>query len=402
MTTLTQRSAKAPAANRPEVELLLCCARTCIDSATAEQVKTLLQQDIDWTYLIETAAFHQVIPLLYQSLKNNYAEEVPDAILNLLRSYFYANGRRNFFLTNELLKLLNLFKEHDISAIPYKGPVLAASAYGNLALRQFGDLDILVSERDFHPAKELLISQGYKISSQFDWEHSFIPDDGRYSVDLHQGITPRDFPFRLDFERLWQRVEPLSLAGTTVVNLSPEDLLIVLCVQVFKDSWYKQEKLAKLCDLAELLRVCQTLDWGRVMEQASALGGEGLLVFGLLLASELLGTAIPDEVMPRMQAYPTVKLYAAQVCKQLFSEINSQDGVKEKFLNRLMRERPPERVPDSGSLLWHFLRLALIPQKRDRDFLSLPASLSFLYYLIRLIRLVGKSGAIVLKRFPGF
>ena len=31
-----------------------------------------------------------------------------------------------------------------IAAIPYKGPVLAAAVYGNLALRTFSDLDILV------------------------------------------------------------------------------------------------------------------------------------------------------------------------------------------------------------------------------------------------------------------
>jgi len=53
----------------------------------------------------------------------------------------------NFFLTKELLELLTLFEAHCIPASPYKGPALAIMAYGNLALRQFSDLNILVHKR---------------------------------------------------------------------------------------------------------------------------------------------------------------------------------------------------------------------------------------------------------------
>jgi len=36
-----------------------------------------------------------------------------------------------------LLKLLDLFENHGIPAVPFKGPVLASSIYGDLSLRQF-------------------------------------------------------------------------------------------------------------------------------------------------------------------------------------------------------------------------------------------------------------------------
>jgi hypothetical protein len=90
---------------------------------------------------------------LYQSLNTTCPEAVPKANLAQLRNYFHANAQRNLFLTQELLKLLTLFKTNGISAIPYKGPVLAVAVYGNLALRQFGDLDILVHKRDVLRAK---------------------------------------------------------------------------------------------------------------------------------------------------------------------------------------------------------------------------------------------------------
>ena len=52
----------------------------------------------------------------------------------------------NLYLTQEMLKLLSAFRKKGIPAIPYKGPVLAQAVYGNVGLRQFGDLDITVPE----------------------------------------------------------------------------------------------------------------------------------------------------------------------------------------------------------------------------------------------------------------
>ena len=80
--------------------------------------------------------------------------------LDQLRDDFNDNSRRNLFLTRELLNLLTLFETHQIPAIPFKGPVLAASVYGNLALRQFSDLDLIIHKQHVAKARELLVSAG--------------------------------------------------------------------------------------------------------------------------------------------------------------------------------------------------------------------------------------------------
>ena len=166
MKTLPKLSAKHDATHtHPEAELLLWCARTCINSE-AEQIKALLKENINWDYLLRTALWHGVAALLYCSLNATCPEAVPKAILDQLRDYFHNLARRNLFLTRELLKLLNLFQAHEIPAIPYKGPVLAASAYGNLALRQFCDLDILIHKQDALRVKSLLLNQGYRLSQE--------------------------------------------------------------------------------------------------------------------------------------------------------------------------------------------------------------------------------------------
>lgn len=401
-----ENTAKTPVADmRPEVELLLCCARTCIDSETAERIKTLLQEDIDWDYLIRTALSHGVMPLLYWSLNATCPEAVPNGRLAQLCDYFRINARRNLCLTRELLKLLNLLEAHGIPVIPYKGPVLAISAYGKLEFRQFWDLDILIHKRDIFSTKNLLISQGYQLKLELNWEYHFVHKDSRVKVDLHWGITQKERPFPLDFERLWSRLEPIYLAGTKVLNLQPEDLLLMLCVQVTKDCWQWQEqlvKLAKICDIAELIRVHQGMDWNRIMAQASRLGSERILFLGLLLARDLLGTALPEEILQRMQAHPVVKALALAVCERLFLA-DYRSGVPDrlpKYLDiekNLFYFRVRERLQDKVPYFLHLVHLAIAPTSADREFLPLPPSISFLYYLVRPIRAVGKYGFRPLK-----
>ncbi len=428
-TSVVPKAAEAATTNiaastRPEIELLLCCARTHIDPATAKRIKTLLQTDIDWTYLLRTARRHGVMPLLYWSLHTTYPETVPQATLAQLRDHFQTNTRRNIFLTKELLRLLNLFEAHGVPAVPLKGPVLAVSVYGDSSLRQFTDLDILVHPQDVSKARNLLISQGYRAwryhqqtsaqktaSLQVQYESNFVSDDGKVGVELHWSLIDRQDSFPLDLSRLWERLEPVSLAGMMVPNFSPEDLLLFLCVHGAKP-WHRWGRLGWLCDVAELIRAQQGLDWEWVMAQAGQLGSERRLWLGLRLASDLLGTALPETVRSRMQADPIVKSLAAQVCERLFDETDHPAKSSDRFRFHLKTmERRPDRVrtrfyrvltrtvikwairPPIGllSVPYH-----LLDRTRCRNVwlwpLPLFAILSYCYHLLLPVRRVAKYG----------
>lgn len=146
----------------PEVELLLCCARSQIDSQTAQQITQLLQLGLDWNYLLQIARRHKMLPLLYWHLHNTCGDLVSSTILDELHQYFNNNIQRNQFLLQELIKLLDIFEYHKIPVIPYKGPVLAISTHGNLALRHWWDLDFIVDKKDFVSIKKILLHEGYK------------------------------------------------------------------------------------------------------------------------------------------------------------------------------------------------------------------------------------------------
>ena len=130
---------------RPEIELLLCCARRSLDNGRVERIGALIRGGMDWAYLLRQAELHAVMPLLCWHLTRNCPDAIPRPILEQLRDYFHSNARSNLLLTEELLSLLDLLATHGVRAIPFKGPALAASVYGNIALRQFCDLDLNVS-----------------------------------------------------------------------------------------------------------------------------------------------------------------------------------------------------------------------------------------------------------------
>ena len=369
----------------PEWRLLLACARA---KPTAEDLRLiredLARPDLDWDYVAKTSCTHGIAPLiyhslhrsgvtsllppagplLYSSLKSTSPEVVPRTVLVQLQYHFYANASPNLFLTEQLLNLLNLLNEHGISALPFKGPVLTASVYGNLALRQCSDLDILIHKRDIPRVKDLLTSEGYRPGIQSHWEYHFMRNDTGVMVDLHWAIMPRYFPFALDIERLWDRLESVSLSGRMVPNLSPQDLLLILCVHGSKHLW---ERLGWICDIAELIRFHQGVDWSRTMEEAGRLGVERMVALGLFLANDFLGTALSDDLLRRVHADRIVKSLATRIREQFFFETNSRFGaVKKSFFYLNVRERWRDKVQYSYRLLrpvWPVLTHKLSPVK---------------------------------------
>jgi hypothetical protein len=273
-------------------------------------------------------------PLLYWSLHTTSPEALPETILDQLRDHFYTNAGCNLFLTHELLKLLHLFEAAGIPTIPFKGPVLAASAYGNLVLRQFSDLDLLVPKHDGLRARALLLAHRYRLLRGYGWEASFVDETKRVCVDLHDHIVPPYIPLPLDFAHLWAHREPVSLASTLVPTLSIEHTLLVLCVQAAKDAWDSRLTLAKICDIAALLRVHPQMDWTRVRQEASRVRGQRLLVFGLCLASVLLDTALPQEVGPAIAGHPPVHALVVRTVQSLFCEAGHRYPVP-RTLSRL-------------------------------------------------------------------
>jgi hypothetical protein len=154
----------------PERELILRCATTTLDDERADRIKALLETELDWDCLLKEAEQHGITPLLYSNLEATFPGAVPEPFIHTLRDCFRKNLISNLLLTSEMCNVINLLESHGISAIPFKGPTLATAAYGDLALREFRDIDLLVRKEDVLKAKAILTARGYAPDHQLSRE----------------------------------------------------------------------------------------------------------------------------------------------------------------------------------------------------------------------------------------
>jgi len=390
----------------PEVGVLLYCAKHRSEPQGGADLPSLLQKGVDWPRLWKVAESHGMLPLLHRVMSASPGA-MPEASGTSPQATGQSETVRSLYLTEELFRILDGLDARQIPAVPYKGPVLAMSAYGDVGLRGFRDLDILVPKQDMFRAKEVLLSQGYEPSSAEEegpaGEHTahfasawaFVrPADG-IAVDLQWKATFfKGLSSPVERGDFWERLEHRSLAGRTVRVMPAETLLQVLCIHGCRHLW---ERLIWICDVAALIESEPDLDWERVMAEAESQGNRRVAFIGLLLANELLGTAVPTDVLDKAKTDKVACKLAGQARERLcFDAARPIRALEARTFHLQMLERFGDRV----RYFQHFAGSLVAPNDRDRAVIPLPQGLSFLYYAIRPVRLLLRYGLVPL-RLPG-
>jgi Uncharacterised nucleotidyltransferase len=329
--------------------------------------RDLVRLPLDWPALLGLAHRHAAMPLLYWTLSAVCPEDVPSPILQRLREQFEANAASNLRLTSELVRLLAWLEADGVPAIPFKGPALAAAVYGNLALRAFSDLDVLVRPADVPRAEATLVRHGYQprlaltgvraaAARRLAREATLTRGDGRVTVELHWDVAPWFFACPVDLAGLWARQEPLALAGRTVSSLAAEDLLLVLCIHASKHVW---ARLQWIGDVAELVRARPGLDWNRVRDHARRSGTLRMLRLGLRLARDLLGAGLPEAIDREIDRDSATIPLAAQVLERFLADPGTPaSGFDDLQFHLRVREHLRDRIR-------YCVRLPVTPSERD-------------------------------------
>ena len=351
-----------------EAELLIACARTSCDDKYRYKIEDLIESNINWQYFMQIAVLHKVMPLVYTNLNAVARSSVALEVLETLRSLFQRNAQKNLLLTGELLQILALLEQEGITAVPYKGPILSNSVYGNLAMRQSGDVDIIVQRSEILKVKPILLSLGYKrtqkltdaeelafFQSKREHTYDFIDDAKQVLIEIHWRITPR-FSSLIEPKHFWKYLEPQAFGGRTINSLPLDYWLPILCVHGSRHCW---ERLGWICDIAELIRR-HDIDWDKIINFASSLGCRRMLLLGLFLASELMGTVLPQFVIQQIQAESQIFTLATEVGTHLFKP----DNAKAKFMGTtLYHIQARERWQDKAMYLQSFIDWLVHPDK---------------------------------------
>jgi len=354
---------------------------------------------LDWSKFTSQAEHHGVLPLAARNLLEISAAKsvprIPAEIVRELQSAYATNLRRSLWFASEMLRILQHLDSKQLPAIPYKGPVLAQVAYGDLALRRFSDLDFLISPADFNRAKQALAEIGYHPSTDLTpeierfWlrkgnERMFDGPAGKNLVELQWAILPRfyavDASADLAVENLIARARRTTLGEREVPRLSAEDSLLVLCLHAAKHLWMR---LIWLTDIAETLRSeAQALDHAQVLSRTRALGISRILGVSFCLIRNLLRKDIPAWAEQTIASDPTVPALAREFAKRL-ARSATYDFESTEYFRRILKLR--ERPTDRTRYLW---RLIWTPGQGDIAAVKLPESMFSLYRVVRLARLL--------------
>ena len=145
----------------PEFELVLACLRWPQEAVDGDRIRTLAQQPIRWSHLLEIVDHHKVVPLFSRNLDTFAPGYMPDEQAATLRASSVANAHICLERTAHLVALHRLFREQQIDLRIFKGIPLAITAFQDPTLRDTGDIDLLVAEKDIFKAADLLQNQGY-------------------------------------------------------------------------------------------------------------------------------------------------------------------------------------------------------------------------------------------------
>lgn len=371
------------------------------DSDAASQLGALRPSEIDWSTLLDLARTHRVLPLLATELPKHI--DLPLDVADELSDHLRANARRILSLTGHLSQLLSLLAANDIPAVPFKGPVLASQLYGSLACRESGDLDVLVPRGQALRARRLLVSRGYLPvfpTSTFEQTQSLRKLEGdaerRYveshaehhlvretpggeliNVDLHWSIALTEFGLPIAPASLWTDLREHPLAGRTVRTFSPEQLLVILCVNGAKDCW---RRLDRVCDVAELLHKHPHLDWNSVQRHARRWRCDRILGLGLRLASDLLHAPLPVEIDRTVSVDPTVHRLSETISHWLDANTTPDESTLDERRFHLATRRGLFAKS-------RYVASQLKPTVGDATAIPLPPILSFAHYALRPVRL---------------
>ncbi|HEX6534315.1 MAG TPA: nucleotidyltransferase family protein [Gemmatimonadaceae bacterium] len=372
---------------RPEARLLLALSRTPL--LPVAEVRALAVEVKDWERALALSERHAVAQLVHRQLEAASPPGLPSRIREQFRAWWDENALRSFTLTGHLLDLVEALEARGVKPIPMKGPVLAMGVYGDIALRRFVDLDILVPRAGLPAARALLAELGFATATPMkagaeralersDYHVAYANRATGITVELHWALT-RDVPGTHVSEHwAWWNAREVELLGRRVRALSWEALLVYLCVHGSKHGW---ERLAWIVDVAELLRVAPSMDWSAVATLAGECGARRMLPLGLSLARDLLGASIGAEAWRHARETASVRGLAREVRERLFDD----DGAGAPGLGFQLRVR--ERARHRGAYLLHLLTA---PHVADVEAIPLPRGSRWLYRVLRPGRLLLK------------
>jgi Uncharacterised nucleotidyltransferase len=189
-----------------------------------------------------------------------------------------------------LLQVAETFENEVIPFRVLKGPAVAHLDYPDAALRDFGDIDLLIRPDDLDRTIALLNEQGFarrfpEPRAGFDRRFTksvSVVNPGGQELDLHRTLAPGVFGLRVRVETLWDASPAQFVLGDrTLVALGSAERFIHACYHAVLGN--APPRLVPLRDIAQML-LCGSVAPNQVQTVAAAWRGEAVVKHAIMTA----------------------------------------------------------------------------------------------------------------------
>jgi hypothetical protein len=250
--------------------------------------------------LADLARYHRVAGLVYRSLQEAGCQGGP---VVTLRAGYHNAAASHLVVSSELGTVAQLLGDLPYPWLVVKGPALAELAYGDVGLRQYGDLDLLTSTAGFGPALEAIEHAGGKLL-EANWPLMRRMRRGEVMLrlphgglgDLHWDLvcdSSQRARFAVQTDELLERGVPAQLSGVDVRILEPSDQVLHLCLHGAMSGGHH---LVWLKDIERAV-ASSPPDWDELVGRARRYRLGLVCALMLLRARDVTGAEVPPAVI---------------------------------------------------------------------------------------------------------
>jgi hypothetical protein len=283
----------------PSAEFLLLAA-CCRWPTDAIAIRKAGETAIDWRRFVKLAQRHRVQGFARIGL-DAAAIAVPPGLVAAHRR----QTARNLLLLDEAARIAAMLADADIPAAFLKGATLAELAYGDQAVKQTLDNDLLVGPDQVAATIKLLEPLGYRITDpavpldrkrlsvliDMVKECTLVLPSNKAMLDLHWRMTSVEG--LLAEPDLVRDLRMVTIGDHRLPTLGDEALMVYLAVHGARHGW---SRLKWLADFNALLVARDEAAMAVLRARAKRDGVTRAMDLALLQTNRLFGTAVPEDV----------------------------------------------------------------------------------------------------------